>query len=188
MPVLLEWFYFKYAPLPAVISWQAFRISIGPPAWLQFAFFLILFFWSTTCQRREREGDRVILTATRAADTQQVILVMSLWNKFISIIFTILIYHYKRHLSVIFPLPLSASTHLCCRAVQGGRWSRLFAGGGTERSCSVSRQLPVEEDTGRLCSTPGSPASGDPLWCSGTWMEGTAAPSGWCRWWHTLLK
>ena len=43
------------SPFPAVISRQAFMISVGPPAWPQPGFFLSLFFWSTTEQHKEKE-------------------------------------------------------------------------------------------------------------------------------------
>lgn len=78
------------------------------------------------------------------------------------------------------PLPPigSPSPHLCCMAGHGVRWSKLFPGGGTGRPCSVSKRLPVVEDTGRLCSIPGPHASVALQWCSGTSLEGTAAP-GW---------
>lgn len=79
------------------------------------------------------------------------------------------------------PPTLPVPPHLCCRAAPGGRWSRLYAAGGTVMSGSVSRRSPEEEDTSRLCSTPGSPASGDLLWCSDIQLGGTAAP-GWFKW------
>lgn len=135
-------------PLPAVISWHAFRISVGPPAWLQPAFLLILFFWSTTSQQKDRQSSLL--------QPEPVGCVCHL-----------------------LPSPEPAPAHLCCRAVQGERWSTPFAGEETVRPCSVSRQSPMGEDTSRLCSTPGPPASGALLWYSGTGPGGTAGPK--CR-------
>lgn len=93
------------------------------------------------------------------------------------------------HLSTppVSPSSYSPFPHLCCTAVQGGRWSRLYAGGETERSSSVSRRSPAGEDIGRLCSTPGSPAFADLLWYTGKGLGGTAGPRRF-TWGHTLLK
>lgn len=176
----------RHPPFPAVISWQAFRISKGPPAWLQSAFFLILFFWSTTSQQTDRwlfsmQQESVGLFWWCCTKKN------SLSGRFITISMSVYCYLFHPLPDHFLPACYSPSPHLCCRAVQGGRWNRLFAGGGTGRPCSVSRRSPLGEDTGRLCSTPGSPASEYLLWCSGTGLEGTAAP-GWFKWGCPLLK
>lgn len=123
----------------------------------------------------DRQTDRhvVILAATRA---NQVILVMLHTSKSTEWQVYFICTPSSSYPPSFPPSPYSPSTHVCCRAVQGERWSTLFAGAGIERPCSVSRRSPVGEDTGRLCSTPGPPASGDLLWCSGIGLEGTAAP------------
>lgn len=137
------------SPLPAVISWQAFRMSVGPPALLQPTFLLSLFFWSTA------HG----LTTNKHRQQLKNMLHML----------------YKLHCVVAFlPFP-----HMCCRAVQGERWNTLFPDWGTVTSCSVSRRWRGPEDTGQLCSTPTPRASSDPLWCNCTGREGTAGPENW---------
>lgn len=69
-------------PLPDVISWQDFRISKGPPAWLQSAFLLILFFWRTVSQNRTEKYNSYCSHYRGWTDTQQVILITLCWNKF----------------------------------------------------------------------------------------------------------
>lgn len=187
MPVLLTaallWVS-RLPPLPAVISWQAFRISIGPPAWLQPAFLLILFFWSTTHRQTQRYGGVILVTAAdRHTGCYSGDSVINLSHaKFIIIPLkplAILI------ISLYAPSP-TPSVHLCCRVVQGEKWSTQLEGGGTGRPGSVSRRSQVEGDTGQLCSTQGPHASEDLQWCSGTRLVGIAAP-GWEECEHTWL-
>lgn len=167
-------------PLPDVISWQDFRISKGPPAWLQSAFLLILFFWRTVSQNRTEKYNSYCSHYRGWTDTQQVILITLCWNKFNKWQVCLSDFIFHVFLLSLTPSPPigSPSPHLCCMAGHGVRWSKLFPGGGTGRPCSVSKRLPVVEDTGRLCSIPGPHASVALQWCSGTSLEGTAAP-GW---------
>lgn len=129
--------------------------------------------------RTEQKSTTVIAVTTGAGQTHSRLFwlhcaeISSISDRFVWLYFSCIS-------SLSNPLPPigSPSPHLCCMAGHGVRWSKLFPGGGTGRPCSVSKRLPVVEDTGRLCSIPGPHAFVALQWCSGTSLEGTAAP-GW---------
>lgn len=143
-------------PLPVVISWQAFMISRGPPAFPQVALLLIRFFWRTESIKKISFKCQISLSLFNACNfnlTNQ-----TKWNV------------------LCVTQSFFSSPHLCCRVLRDERWNTPFVDQGTVTSCIVSRRSPAEGDTDPLCSTPGSPACAACLWCSGTKQEGTAAP------------